>query len=268
MLNKVIELDDALFQISTELTNQPSMNVEAEMKNLQARKNELAKQQDRLIEVMAKFGASDTVERGLKSIENQKREIEIERARIRSQSVSKDDLPKSADELRNLIRSKFLALADDSYELGHLLPKIVTEVVTYCVRLRSGGPLLPRARFKIDLTGSFTTPVNDDLRAVLVSEFTVDLFDRPKFERHRNKIVKLRQQGMNKKSIRAEVDDDLSLVMVNRALELQESLDAQAAQDPYALQLEPPTDLPKQRRHEHARYRFEALEGHERPDLQ
>lgn len=56
MLGNVIELGDALFQISTELTSQPSMNVETEIKSLQARKNELAKQPDRLIEVMTKLG--------------------------------------------------------------------------------------------------------------------------------------------------------------------------------------------------------------------
>ncbi len=266
LLDEVVDLDSELFQIASNLSSQPSTNFESAMRGLKSQEDKLAKEEKNLLEIMMKFGASDTVEKGLKSLSEKKRDIQIEKSRIRSQQVSKDDIPESTTELRSLVKSKFLDLASDSYEFGHLFPKIVPEVFVYCVRLCSGGPLLPRAKIKIDLTGSFGGLVADDLREILITEITVDLFDRPSFELHRNDIVELHREGNSKKVIGSKVGD-LSLRMINKALDLQEVVKSQELSDPYILQLEPPQDLPKQRRHLHPRFEFEMLDGYERKNL-
>ena len=89
----------------------------------------------------------------------------------------------------------------NSYEFGQLFPKIVPEVFVYSVRLCTGGPLLPRAKFKVDLSGSFEGQLPEELEQQLVAEYTVDLFDRPHFEIIRDEVVKLNNEGMSKKSI-------------------------------------------------------------------
>ena len=267
ILDQISGLDEDLFKLATSIAEQPSLGLEAALSRLKIDEAELAKQEQNLLDVIAKFGPSEIVEQGLKSLPDKKLKLKIERAKLQRQSISKNDLPESTDDLKELVRSTFLKLAQDSYEFGQLFPKIVPEIFVYCVRLCTGGPLLPRARITVDLSGAFEGHLPAETQQLLVSQFDVDIFDRPRSDMIRGEVVDLNGQGVSKKTIGELIAGAPSLRMINQALGLQQALESQQIADPYVMQLEPPADLTKLRRYRHPRYVFETLENYQRPTI-
>ena len=99
-----------------------------------------------------------------------------------------------------------------------MLPKIVPEVFVYCVRMCDGGSLLPRAKFTVDLSGSFESDPPDLLHRILRREFTVDVFDSPKHNRIRPQVVELANLGMTHKQIAAALNEPVSSRMISKAI--------------------------------------------------
>ena len=212
-------------------------------------------------------GNSEIVEKGLNSLKEEKRKLHVGRADLRRRSISSGDLPGSVEVLKQMVKTTFLDIAHDSYEFGHLLPKIVPEIQIHCVRLCNGGALLPRAKMKIDLSGSFEDNLPKEFSEQLITYQTVDLFDIPRIESIREEVVELHRRGTSKKAIGITISGRPSLPSINKALDLQEAMDQQQLNDPFVLQIAPPCDLAKLKRHHHARYEFSMLDGYDRIDI-
>jgi hypothetical protein len=177
-------------------------------------------------------------------------------------------LPDSTAALRGLLEDEFRRLAIDSPAFGKLMRRIVPEWYTYSVRLCDGGHLLPRAQIKLDLAGNFPD-VNlvPGLHDLVTRELTLDLFTPPQRERIREESVRLATTGMKPKAIARTIDERPTSTAVHNALALHRKMLSLGLDSPYVVVLEPPGDYPKLRRHKHARYIFQPLDGYERPGL-
>ena len=148
-----------------------------------------------------------------------------------------------------------------------MLPKIVPEIFCYLVRLVDGGMCYPRVKFKVDLTGSFESTAPDELQALLSREFTVDLFEFPKRARIRAEVVRLLGEGYSNWQVIQHFDEPLSKAIVASSAELDSCMKEMGVVDPLKIQLEPPTDFGRMRRHRNPRYSFSMKEGYIRPEL-
>src|SRR5207244_2537627 len=98
--------------------------------------------------------------------------------------------------------------------------------------------------------------------------FTIDLFpEPPQRERIRVQSVGLAAKPLGPKAIAAEIDEKPTSTAVQKAIALQRKMLAMGLSNPYIFVDSPPEDYNKLRRHKNHRYRFEPLEGYQRPDL-
>ena len=116
-------------------------------------------------------------------------------------------------------------------------------------------------------SGAFESDPPDLLHRILRREFTVDLFDAPKHNRIRPQVVELAKRGMTHMQIAAAINEPVSGRIISKAIKLDRFMRTEQITDPYLLQLEPPSDLKKMRRHLHPRYEFSLLDGYCRPDI-
>ena len=179
-------------------------------------------------------------------------------------------LPRSVEDLRGLLFDEFRRLAIDSPEFGDLLRQIVPEFHVYAVRLCDGGHLLPRARIKLDLAGHVADAERvPGLKTHLSRVLTIDLFEKPpQRERIRKEVVQLAADGVPQREIaRLLKDETPKQPVVQQALALDRKMRELGIDTPNVVLHEPPDDYPKLRRHKNPKYRFEPLEGYERPTL-
>jgi site-specific DNA recombinase len=168
--------------------------------------------------------------------------------------------------LRGLVEEKFRGLAIDSAEFGEQMRSVAPEVYVYAVRLLDGGHLLPRARVVLSLTGVVAdSAASAGFEGLLTSVLTLDLFEPPQRERIRLEAVKLVADGMTQREAAGELE--VTQPAVTAALKLDRLMRERGLTSPYELLEEPPSDYPKQRRHLNPKYRFETLEGYQRPPL-
>jgi hypothetical protein len=97
---------------------------------------------------------------------------------------------------------------------------------------------------------------------------TLDLFDQPpQRERIRDAAVRLEAQGLKQREIALKFPSKASQAAVQAALALDRQMRELYLTSPYVLLTEPPPDYPKLRRHRNTKFRFEALDGYERPPV-
>jgi site-specific DNA recombinase len=191
-----------------------------------------------------------------------------ERWKLEQMDNRKLVLPASIGELREMISVEFQQLAIESPEFGNYLRQLVPEFHVYMVRLCDGGSLLPRARVKLDLTGSVADSILvPKLKGLLTRVVTIDLFDPVQREAIRPEAVRLATQGLTRDQIAEQLPGKPTSTAVTNAINLDKQMKSLGLSSPYETVLEPPEDMTRLRRHKNARYRFEPWEGYQPPAL-
>jgi hypothetical protein len=157
-----------------------------------------------------------------------------------------------------LYRQLFRDLAIDSFEFAGYLRPLVPRIVVFPNRLCDGGKVVLRARFRLQLASLIpNVGTRTALQAPLERLLEVDLFDLPQRAKHRRAIAELRGSGMTERAVAQQLG--LTTTAAQKASALQRLMDKKSITDPY-VPVEGPEDCPRLRRHEHPRYRFEALD--------
>jgi site-specific DNA recombinase len=263
MLGQIQGLDETFRQILDAESKSPEPGYELERSNLTSDEQALKRERQNYLDAIGMYGPDPEIGGRLEELKAKLNKLAVRKAALNRKTVSMSDVPQSASELANLLEEEFLNLAVDSYEFGAMLPKIVPEVFVYCVRLCDGGPLLPRAKFTVDLSGSFEGEAPETLREMLIQEFTVDVFEVPKRERIRRQVIDMVSRGLKQKQIAEGFEEPVSRKLVNQSIQLTEYMAASGITDPLEVQLAPPTDLKKVRRHLNSRYSFSMEEGYQ-----
>lgn len=229
----------------------------------------LAQENKNLAEAIVAYGKRPLIENKLLELEEREKQLAAERYRLESRKRREPRLPVSIDELRRSLEGQFQQLAMDSPEFGELMRELAPDFHVYLVRLRDGGHLLPRARVRLDLSGSIAD-VEDvpELKALLSRVLTIDLFDcPPQRERIRLAAVEMAAAGLTQRQIAARLEERPKLPAVQKALALDREMTECGLDSPYVTVLEPPDDYAKLRRYENPRYRFEPLEDYQQPAI-
>lgn len=234
------------------------------------RRNELALQRERdnIAAAIRAAGPHPMLKEQLDGLDARAAELARDRGRLESLGSRTLIIPSSTAELRRTLEAEFEKLATSSPDFGDLMRLLVPEFHVYLVRLCDGGHLLPRARITIDLAGSVAdAELVPGLKEKLTRQYTVDLFDPPEREQIRGEAAQLLAEGLMLKQIALRLPGHPTARTVKNALALDHVIRSQDLASPYVTLFEPPEDLPKLRRHKNEKYRFEPLEGYQRPTL-
>lgn len=267
LLTEVTSFQEQFQAIVEAAAEKPGARIQAQEKMLLMDENQLAIEQKNFSESLKRLGPFPGSEVTLAELMERRKNLLIRRAKFSRKSIGPSDLPATASELIELLRTTFLSLAIDSYEFGAMLPRIVPGVFLYLVRLVDGGPCYPRVKFKVDLTGAFESNAPEELQALLSREFTVDVFELPKRARIRNEAMRLLGEGCNRKQVIERIDEPLSTKMIASSVQLNSCMEELGIDDPLKFQAEPPNDYKKFRKHLNPRYKFSMTEGYIRPEL-
>ena len=122
----------------------------------------------------------------------------------------------------------------------------------------------------LNLAGTFPD-INliPELHALVTSQVTIDLWDAPpQREQIRLEAVRLAASGdLSYRQIGDRVTPRSTGTAVGKALNLHKQMLAAGLADPWIFVHEPPDDYTKLRRHKNPNYRFEPIEGYQRPEL-
>lgn len=232
-------------------------------------------QQENLAASMAEYGPSTFIKQKLAEIEARGRELARERRELEALQKRALELPESTTALRAMLEAGFATLADDSFEFGDLLRKMVPGFHVYLVRLCDGGHLLPRVKVQFALDGLIPDARHVPGLAKLTSrEATLDLFVPPQRERIREQAVRLAGEGLTAKEIAKRIAEGTTptaekptATAVQNALALERKMRDLGLSSPYVTMLAPPDDYPKLRRHRNAKYRFTPMPEYRPPAL-
>ncbi len=230
----------------------------------------LAQQHENVVNAIAEYGPRPKLKDKLNTLEDEDKRLARGRYQLEMLGNRQLQLPKSVEELRQMLDDQFQRLAVGSPEFGDLMRLLVPEFHVYLVRLLDGGHPLPRARIRLDLAGSVPDAERvSGLKEMLNRVETLDLFERPpQRERIREEAVRLAASGFTQRQICAKLKEEKpKLPVVQQALALDETMKNLGVDSPYVMVLEPPTDYPKLKRHLNPKYEFRPLEGYERPLL-
>jgi len=247
-------------------------DIERRWQQLRKDERQLVTETANVQDAMRAFGGKPMVLAMIEKVEEQERTLAAERRALERLGQRRLALPESLDVLRGMLRDEFAGAAHDSPEFGNLLQKVVASFHVYLVRLCDGGGLLPRAKVTLALDG-----IVPDLKHVfggdglLRRDVTIDLFVPPERARIRERAAEFAAQDFGPKAIAAliarEGVERPTSTAVQRALKLQRLMLSQGLTSPYVLITEPPEGYTRMRRHKHARYRFEPVEGYVPPPL-
>ena len=173
----------------------------------------------------------------------------------------------SAEEVKVIGRSSFQDLSITSFEFAKRMRGLTGNIFVYPFRYCAGSTYVLRAKFQLRLAGLLPDKrVREVLQGPLTRELKIDLFDMPQHVKFRKQVVVGRQQrdANGRKRTERDVANALGITetAAQRAASLDRLMQQQGLTDPYVLQLEPPADHAKLRRHLHPRYHFEPLPDH------
>jgi len=225
-----------------------------------------AREEANLAAAITAYGPRPIFEQKLKEVEAGGRDRARRRGALQARQTRAPRLPGSVAELRVLFVERFQGLARDSYEFGDLLRLLVPEFHVYLVRLCDGGHLLPRARVTLNLAGIVPdAPHAPGFTGLLTRVLTVDLFTPPQRERIRVEAVRLTALGLDQREVARRLG--VTQPAVTNALALDRTMRGLGLDTPYVVVTDPPADYPKLRRHRNPKYRFEPVNGYQRPAL-
>lgn len=251
--------------------NDPA-DVAGRREKLEAEERAIARRQANLQEAVAEFGLLPWVKEKVNELKVAEAQANAERRALERLAGKKLVLPSTTDELRSLFEQAFAELAHDSFEFGMLLQKIVVDFRVYLVRLCDGGGLLPRAKIKLALDGIVPDARQvPGLSGLLYREATLDLFQPAQREVVREEAARLAATGLGPTAIAAAITlpdgKHPTDTAVQRALKLHGRMQELNLASPYVVVVEPSEDCKKLQRHKNPAYRFQPLDGYERPEL-
>ena len=228
----------------------------------------LAKEKANLMDTIKQFGPRPMVAEAVKALETEEGKLLLRRHKLERRHEERLKLPGSPSALRGMLEEEFRRLTIESPAFGNLMRSLVPEIYVYAVRLCDGGHLLPRAKIRLNLAGTFPD-VNlvPGLGDLMTQDLTLDLFDPPQRERIREAAVGLAAGGLGPKAIAQAIAEKPTSTAVQNALALQGKMISLGLDSPYVMVFEPPADYPKLRRHKNARYQFKPRDGYQRPKL-
>jgi hypothetical protein len=238
-------------------------------RRLETEERALQQTKANLVEAIGQLGARPMFAEKIAELDQKEKHLAWERQRLDSARTSRLELPDSIADLRALLEEQFRELALTSYEFGDLMRQLVPQFVVYTVRLCDGGHPKLRAKVKLNLGGSIEH-VQDvpELQALLIRDFTLDLFEPPQRERIRENAVRLAAEGLTERSIAQTLSEKATQPAVQKALALDRKLKTMGLESPYVVLMEPPNDYGRRlRRHKHARFKFSMREDYQRPSL-
>lgn len=210
-----------------------------------------------LLDALAQFGPSPSVQGRLKEAEYKKANLDSERENLLRQT---DDVPvlPSVDTLKKRARAEVgrLAFADPSF--GRLMTTLMPKLEVYPYQALDGGAVVLRAHAEMNLA-----PLTNGVHALgqlLTWSVVIDLFDPPQRIAFRVRVVALRQSGLTEGATANELG--ITVTAAQRAMALHRQMVAAGTTDPYVLLTAPPAEDGKIRRHRHPRYRFAPLDGY------
>lgn len=229
-----------------------------------------ARENRNLAAAIAEYGPQPSFQEKLNELKAADRALGIERRELENLRNRSLELPRSTADLRRTVEEKFAALAMDCPDFGDLMRHLVVDFYVFLVRLCDGGHLLPRAKVRLNLAGMLADVRHvPGLTELLGRELTLDLFDLPpQRERIRIEAVNLANQGFEQREIAKHLSESVTQTAVFNALALDRTMRGMGLTSPYLLVMEPPPDYLKLRRHNNAKYRFEPLDGYQRPALE
>lgn len=230
--------------------------------------DQLAREKANVMAAMKAHGDYPGLGEALADIKTQEQELRQFRELLDQQHQRPLVLPESPAALANLLEVEFRELVVGSPRFGALMRRLVPSMSIYLVRRFDGGPPLPRAKVTLNLAGTFPdVNVVPGLQSLLCREVTLDLFRPRQVDEIRSEAARLAGQGLTHAQIANHLPCRPTKTAVGNALALNRGLLSRGLDDPYIVLQDPPSDFPKLRRHLNKRYRFEFLEGYQRPEL-
>jgi hypothetical protein len=228
----------------------------------------LAKQKANLLDTIKQLGPRPMVADAVQSLEAEEGKLLLRRHKLERRREERLKLPESPSALRGMLAEEFRRLTVESPAFGTLMRSLAPEIYVYAVRLCDGSHLLPRAKIRLNLAGTFPD-VNlvPGLGDLLNQDLTLDLFDPPQRERIREAAAGLAAGGLGPKAIAQAIAEKPTSTAVQNALALHRKMTSLGLDSPYVTVFEPPADYRKLQRHKHARYQFKPRDGYQRPNI-
>ena len=228
----------------------------------------LTKEKANLLDTIKLLGPRPMVAEAVKALETEEGKLLLRQHKLERRREERLNLPESPSAMRGMLEEEFRRLTVESPAFGNLMRSLVPEIYVYAVRLCDGSHLLPRAKIRLNLAGTFPD-VNlvPGLGNLLSQDLTLDLFDPPQRERIREAAVGFAAGGLGLRAIAQAIAEKPTSTAVHDALALQRKMISLGLDSPYVTVFEPPADYPKLRRHKHARYQFKPRDGYQRPNI-
>ena len=228
----------------------------------------LTKEKANLLDTIKLLGPRPMVAEAVKALEIEEGKLLLRQHKLERRREERLNLPESPSAMRGMLEEEFRRLTVESPAFGNLMRSLVPEIYVYAVRLCDGSHLLPRAKIRLNLAGTFPD-VNlvPGLGNLLSQDLTLDLFDPPQRERIREAAVGFAAGGLGLRAIAQAIAEKPTSTAVHDALALQRKMISLGLDSPYVTVFEPPADYPKLRRHKHARYQFKPRDGYQRPNI-
>jgi site-specific DNA recombinase len=262
-----LEQFDEQFAALVELADVESGIADA-WRQLQRDEANWAREKENVTATVRELGPRPMVLEAVQAVEARQHELLLRRHQLEQHGERRLQLPDSPSDLHCLLTSEFRRLAVESSAFASLMRSLVPEIFVYAVRLCDGGHLLPRAKIKLNLGGTYPElNLVPGLERLLTQELTLDLFDPLQRERIREEAVRLEATGLKPKAIAQQIEEKPTATVVQNALALHRTMESLGLTTPYVTVLEPPDDYRKLRRHKNPRYQFRPRDGYLRPAL-
>ncbi len=233
------------------------------MQEIEVEAQALARTKRNVQAAIAEYGPSQLIREKLVEIEKSEAALSYKRS-LFSQPDREPALPKSTTELRTAMEAEFQRLAVSSYDFADLMRTLVPNFSVHLVRLCDSRRLLPRAKVRLNLAGSFPDVERlSGAEAMMSRELTINLFDPPQRELIRPEVIRFASAGLRQRDMASRLQGYPTQAAISRAFRLHQRMLELGLEDPYIIVLEPPNDRRKLRRHQHPRFRFEPLNGFE-----
>ncbi|WP_254510224.1 recombinase family protein [Anatilimnocola floriformis] len=261
-------IDDQFRELVQQANSGGTDGLTARWKNLERDAATLARKKERVTEAVLEYGKSSTIGEMLAEIEKLEKLQAAERHFLESARERTIDVPPSSGELRRLLTEELRRLTVNSLEFGEFIRQLIPSMHIYLVRVCDGGHLLPRAKCRLDLVGNFPdADLMPELKTLLTTDITLDLFEPPQRVRIRSDAVGLAAEGVEQREIAARIAEKPTQTAVWKSLELQRRMDLLQLKTPYELVFAPPANYSKLRRHLHPQYVFEPLNRYVPPEI-
>jgi hypothetical protein len=161
----------------------------------------------------------------------------------------------SIDDVKILARSALANQADEPYEFGRIMRRLIPQIIVRPFRLCDGGGIVLRASLTLNLAGLLPASQRQpEVAAHLQRELVVDLFDPPQRAAFREQVMALRNAGLTENEVARRLG--ITKTAAQRAMALNRLMRQRGLEDPYVPVTAPTEDMAKLRRHRHPRYQF------------